>query len=415
MEFYELILTSVFTIMLHHHLILLWERRRRKGRGCGRRRWWIRPINRPRNEQGYATNILREMETQDHEEFFQNMRMWPEHFNWLLDVVRGKLEKRSKRTPLDPKLRLQVTLLYLAQGDSILSKHTEFRIGKSTVHAIIPETCQAIWEVLQPIFLPAMDENSWKKVVDGFLEKWQFPNCIGAIDGKHVRIKAPPMSGFQYYNYKGFFSIVLLAACDADYKFTWVDIGQYGSISDGGVWANTDFVQALEEETANLPPPIPLPNTNISDPFPHVFVADKAFPLSTYMMRPFPRRNVNLSDNERIFNYRLSRARRVIENTFGILGAKWQILNSTMSCSPKKAERIMLNIVMETFKQEHGGHRSITQVSGGLVEYIGANRSACIATEMRNKLMQYFVSDIGQEQAPWQYERAFRGRFINLP
>ncbi|EFN61544.1 hypothetical protein EAG_00143, partial [Camponotus floridanus] len=55
---------------------------------------------------------------------------------------------------------------YLAQGDSILSKHTEFRIGKSTAYAIIPETCQAIWEALQPIFLPSMDQSSWKKVSD---------------------------------------------------------------------------------------------------------------------------------------------------------------------------------------------------------------------------------------------------------
>lgn len=99
-----------------------------------------------------------------------------------------------------------------------------------------------------------------------------------------------------------------------------------GSISDGDVWANTDFVQALEEKTANLPSPIPLPNTDISDPFSHVFVADEAFPLSTYMMRPFPRRNVNLSGNELpvfLTTGCLFRARRIIENTFGILGAKW--------------------------------------------------------------------------------------------
>jgi len=57
---------------------------------------------------------------------------------------------------------------------------------------------------------------------------WQLPNCVGAIDGRHMRIKAPPMSGSEFYNYKGFFSVVLLAAVDAHYKFTWVDIGQYG-------------------------------------------------------------------------------------------------------------------------------------------------------------------------------------------
>lgn len=109
---------------------------------------------------------------------------------------------------------------YLAQGDSVLSKHTEFRIGRSTVYKIIPETCQAIWEALQSIFLPTLDTNLWNRVAEGFMDKWQFPNCVGAIDGKHVRIKAPPMSGSEFYNYKGFFSIVLMAACDAEYKFT---------------------------------------------------------------------------------------------------------------------------------------------------------------------------------------------------
>lgn len=80
-------------------------------------------------------------------------------------------------------------------------------------------------------------------------------------------------------------------------------------------------MQALEDGTADLPPSTPLPGTDV--PFPYVFVADKAFPLSTYMMRPFPRRNVNMSSNdERIFNYRLSRARRIIENTFGIITTK---------------------------------------------------------------------------------------------
>lgn len=80
--------------------------KRNKGRCRGRRRWWVRPINPSKDEHGYRANLLREMETQDHEEFYKNLRMWPEHFNWLLDRVKDKLQKRSKRTPLDPKLRL---------------------------------------------------------------------------------------------------------------------------------------------------------------------------------------------------------------------------------------------------------------------------------------------------------------------
>jgi len=273
-----------------------------------------------------------------------------------------------------------------------------------------------------------MDQSSWKEVSDGFFDKWQFPNCLGAIDGVHIRIKAPPRSGSEFFNYKGFFSIVLLGTCDAEYKFTWVDIGQYGSISDGGVWSNTHFRQDLEEGTANLPPPTLLPGTTVL--FPYVFVADEAFPLSNYMMRPFPKKNDKMTDDERIFNYRLSRARRVIENTFGIMKTKWQILHSCISCSPKNAELIVKalvclhNFMIVSGRAEYCPPGLIdTEQNNGEIQRgtwrdsqtifhrlgrVGANRSTRIAYGMRNYLMQYFVSEIGKEQAPWQYERTFR-------
>lgn len=98
------------------------------------------------------------------------------------------------------------------------SLHNKFRVGKSTVHQIIKETCKAIWEKLQPIYLPQLTRNDFERINAEFFDVWQLPNCVGAIDGRHMRIKAPPMSG----------NIVLLAAVDAHYKFTWVDIGQYG-------------------------------------------------------------------------------------------------------------------------------------------------------------------------------------------
>lgn len=209
-----------------------------------------------------------------------------------------------------------------------------------------------------------------------------------------------------------------------------------GSMSDGGVWSNTDFMQALEERTITLPPPTPLPNTN--EPFPYVFIADEAFPLSTYMMRPFPKKNRRMTGNERIFNYRLSRARRVIENTFGIMGTKWQILSSRISCSPEHSEQIIKALVcLHNFMMtcgrvaycppgfadiDHNGEiqrgawrAEINQINFHNLNRVGANRSARIAYKMRNYLMQYFVSEIGQQQAPWQYEKALRGHIINLP
>jgi len=88
--------------------------------------------------------------------------------------------------------------------------------------------CEAIWNALHPTYLPEMNREEWTKVAEQFYSKWQFPNCIGALDGKHIKIRCPPKSGSFYFNYKQYFSIVLLASCDAQYKFTWVDIGQYG-------------------------------------------------------------------------------------------------------------------------------------------------------------------------------------------
>lgn len=106
----------------------------------------------------------------------------------------------------------------------------QFHVGHTTVHKIIKETCQTIWTVLSPLYLKTPSSyEEWEKISRGFWENWNFPHCLGALDGKHVNIQAPPKSGSLFFNYKKTFSIVLLAACDSTYKFTFVDIGAYGS------------------------------------------------------------------------------------------------------------------------------------------------------------------------------------------
>lgn len=72
-------------------------------------------------------------------------------------------------------------------------------------------------------------------------KRWNFPHCIGSIDGKHIRLQKPAHTGSLYHNYKSYESMVLLAICDAEYNFVMVDIGQPGSISDGGIWENSEM------------------------------------------------------------------------------------------------------------------------------------------------------------------------------
>lgn len=113
-----------------------------------------------------------------------------------------------------------------------------FLVEKATVSVVIRETCKAIWDVLSPIYLKRPNDKQWLKIAEEFSCRWNFPNCCGAIDGKHIIMQAPNKSGTEY---KKTFSIVLMAVCDAAYRFVLVDIGAFGSQSDGGIFKETAF------------------------------------------------------------------------------------------------------------------------------------------------------------------------------
>ncbi|CAH1973357.1 unnamed protein product [Acanthoscelides obtectus] len=96
--------------------------------------------------------------------------------------------------------------------------------------------------VLKACCMVPKTEEGWKLVAQDFEEKWNFHNCVGSVDGKHVGIQQPSHSGSYYYNYKGFYSIVLMAIVNANYQLMMVDVGANGRVSDGGVMKNTFFL-----------------------------------------------------------------------------------------------------------------------------------------------------------------------------
>ena len=254
-------------------------------------------------------------------------------------------------------------------------------------------------------------------------ERWNFPNCIGSMDAKHIEIKQPKNSGSYCFNYKGRFNIVLLALMDANCKFIYADVGCNGRMSDGGVFRNSTLSKAISTNILNIPEPRTLDDGEIEAPY--VIVADDAFPLMENLMKPYHFRG--LCKEQRICNYHLSRARRIVENVFGVLANRFRIFLSPILLSPDNVEILTLACcTLHSFLRDkaplrytppgsfdvenlgrgqlqHGDWRSgLSSQEGGLrsVKVVGSNNYKSTAKEMREKFCYYFNTLYGA--VPWQ-------------
>ncbi|XP_018398079.1 PREDICTED: uncharacterized protein LOC108776068 [Cyphomyrmex costatus] len=336
----------------------------------------------------------------------------------ILLLVTPYIEKQDTliRDAISPRMKLSATLRYLATGNSFQDLAYSTRIVPNTLSQIVPETLQAIIAVLEEkkvICFPSKPED-WEIVADRFQTLWQFPHCVGALDGKHISFRPPRCEGSKYRNYKGTDSIILLALVDADCKFIFVDIGKNGRTHDSTVFRESPLGIKLKENTLNLPQPNTLPGFNFK--IPYVIVADHAFSLHINIMKPYPERG--LTRNKRIFNYRLSRARRISENGFGELVNKFRVLLNPIPLNVEKVEtityacillhnylkskRLQLNVsseyTRENIERPESGLRSVSQQGG--------NHSSIAAIEIRERFTTYF-NTIGT--VPWQNAAIERG------
>lgn len=221
--------------------------------------------------------------------------------------------------------------------------------------------------------------------------------------------------------YIGTHSIVLMGIGDADYKLTYIDVGCNGRVSDGGVFKNCSFSRAIEDEKLNLPKPEPLPNREMSVPF--VLVGDDAFAMKKTLLKPYTGKN--LIGLQRIFNYRLSRARRVIENVFGIMSARFRVLRKPINLDANKTRKVVLacsalhNFLMNRNNRMYAPNGTFdrfepdgTFVPGewrqelpdgnmypiqNETNYIGDN-----AKKIRDEFQEYFVNE---GEVEWQYKQ----------
>jgi len=250
------------------------------------------------------------------------------------------------------------------------------------------------------------NETEWKAIATQFEQRWDFPNCLGSVDGKHVQIIPPSNCGSYFWNYKGTNSLVLMAIANANYEFVMIHFGANGRLSDGGVIEHTLFHHKLINNELKVPQPSsPINSYKL---IPYVFIGDEAFSLRNDFLKPFSQKE--LDKEKRIFNYRLSRARRVIENTFGILASKFRIFNQPINLKLENIEKVvMASCVLHNFLRTKIGELYVftnnyeventeldvpPDTMGCLISLEkGHNRNATeSAKEVRNAYKEYFIS-----------------------
>ncbi|KAM4052977.1 putative nuclease HARBI1 isoform 2-T2 [Anomaloglossus baeobatrachus] len=312
------------------------EERKQVRRNQRRRRMWSRErlLRRPNLTHMQPVRELQERNPQD---FRDHLRMSEASFTFLLNRVRPYIQRKNTvmRAAIPVEERLGVTLRFLATGRSLSDLRQSAALSRSLLSMLIPETCQAIIHSLRDFMPFPKSAVEWSQIADDFASHWQFPNCGGALDGKHIRITQPPNSGSYFYNYKGYFSIILMALVNANYEFITVDVGMNGRVSDGGLLEHTVFGQRLARSELPLPPnSVNCGNMNF------VFVGDEAFPLQTHLLRPYPQSS--LTPSRRVYNYRLSRARRVVENAFGIMSSRFRVFSKPINLKLASIDSVVL-------------------------------------------------------------------------
>ncbi|KAJ8912407.1 hypothetical protein NQ315_013473 [Exocentrus adspersus] len=189
-------------VMIHIHLISNTSVRKRRSK-------WVKSYLLKKRQLSHIP-LLQELRENDPDDFKNYLRTDMKTYDILFYLVREALTKQNipMREAIGPEERLMATLRFLATGRLYENLKCSVEISAQALGYIIPETCAVIFNTLKTDYMKlSKAKEEWTKVASQFENRWQFINCGGALDGKHIRIVPPPKSGALYYNYKNFYSV----------------------------------------------------------------------------------------------------------------------------------------------------------------------------------------------------------------
>ena len=256
-------------------------------------------------------------------DWMENFRVSRSTFYILCEQLTPYIRRRDTqlRRAICVEHRVAITLWCLATCGEYRTIAHLFGVARCTVCVIVHDTCKAIVDVLLKTYIQFPQGDELSEVVEGFKNKWGMIQCAGSIDGCHIPVTPPALNRTDYYNRKGWYSMLVQAVVDHNYLFTDVCVGWPGSVHDARVLANSSIYKKASQREILHGEKVNLCGTDI----PLFLVGDSAYPLSSWLMKPFAY-NANLTPGQRSFNFHLSRARIVVENAFGRLKGRWRRL-----------------------------------------------------------------------------------------
>lgn len=331
----------------------------------------------------------------EHHDWVENFRVSRDTFYYLCQQLRPVIQKQDThlRQSVSTERRVAITLWVLATATEYRTVAHLFGIARNTVCVIVHETCAAIVEKLLPKYVNFPSGDGIKEVTQGFKDRWGVPQCVGSIDGSHVPVKPPVMNHTDYYNRKGWYSMLVQAVVDHKYLFRNLCIGWPGSVHDARVLSNSSLYKKINSgellvggETFKVQ----------RRRLPLFLLGDSAYPLLPWLIKPFSF-STSLSSDEKLCNYRISRARVVVECAFGRLKGRWRRLSKQMDIHIDNVPNIIAACcVLHNICEVHRDCFNddwLQEVEDSLVQPPNISNSSSNTTggnEVRDILMEYF-------------------------
>jgi DDE superfamily endonuclease len=271
-------------------------------------------------------------------EFLANFRMDRHCFNQLTTLLKKdkvftnydkKMEKR------DPVLQIMVFLKYLGSygnSASALMIGRAMGISKGAVLDYVYRTATAICNLRQHV-IKWPNEQGRKEISQRIQEDFDFPNCVGLIDGTLFPLAfKPKLNGEDYFTRKGGYSVNGLVICDDQARITWFGMGWPGSVHDNRVWSNSEiFLNKQQYFTCK-----------------EYLLGDSAFSTSSIMVPAYKKGpNGVISEDKSYFNTMLAKIRIKSEHCIGLLKGRFQRLREHRRVIEEKSDYdFILNITM---------------------------------------------------------------------